>query len=158
MILEIIETIKEANTDGVFSEGLKSPEAPPNSSFSPNPILPTESLEKTSIRVRSHDGSDPILLSCRAIKLRFTVVAAGQRNLVQFRSTIGDCPDYRGLCSKILEHYHPTIDDCFSIWVLLPEGLMSIQTDREWRIAMLLLKDARWMNEKMTVVVRIDSI
>lgn len=158
MTLEIIKTIKEATTDGLVSEGLKRPQSPSNSSFSPKPIFPRESLEKTSVRVRSHDGSDPILLSCFAIKLCFTVVGAGQQNLVQFKSTVSDCPDYRGLCSKILEHYHPTLDDCFSICVLLPEGLTSIKTDRDWRIALLLLKDAKWMNEKMTVLVKIDSI
>ena len=150
-MLEIIETIKEANADA-DSDGLSS--EPLNSSFSPPPIFPTEPLKKTSIRVRSQDESDPILLACRTMKLRFTVVAADQRNLVDFKSTVSDCPDYRGLCSKILQHYHPPVDDCFSIRVLLPDGLTPIQTDREWRIALLLLKDATWMKDKMTVVVQ----
>lgn len=158
MILEIIETIKEANTDDLSPEGLRSPQTPLNSAFNPKSIFPMEPLEKTSIRVRSHDSSDPILISCGAIKLRFTVVAAGQQNLVHFKSTVNDCPDYRGLRSQILEHYHPTVDDYFSICVLLPEGLTSIQTDQEWRIALLLLKDAKWMNEKLTVMVKVDSI
>lgn len=151
-MLEIIETIKEANADAdADADGLSS--EPVNSSFNPQPIFPTESLEKTSIRVRSHDESDPILLSCRTIKLRFTVVAADQRNLVHFKSTVSDCPDYRGLCSKILQHYHPPVDD-FCIRVLLPDGLTPIQTDHEWRIAKMLLKDATWMKDKMTVVVQ----
>lgn len=157
MVLEIIETIKEANTHGFSSGALKSPRGF-NSSLSPKPIFPTESLKKTSIRVRSHDDADSILISCHAIKLRFTVVAADQRNLVRFKSTVSECLDYRGLCSKILEHYHSAVDDCFSIWVHLPEGLMSIQTDQEWRIALLLLKDAKWMNDKMTIVVEVNSV
>lgn len=96
------------------------------------------------------------------IAVHINIVQNGQhkRILPRLDITADQCPDYASLVAKIRQYYQqhhqlqyiPTL----RLRTLLENGLVPIQNDGEWMVALLAATTVDWMDGELRIVV--DSV
>lgn len=124
-----------------------------------------------------HPHTQPTTNTCTATTqnptyLRINIIQHGKRILPRLDLPAGQCPDVDTVKQTIIRRY-PSLNGSDNIehtpqqareaaasWKIkawLPQGVITVQADKEWTIALLTADTTEWMDGDLKVLVEIDG-